>query len=124
MTDSIQAEETAPDPPPAPPQFVPVELGAIVRSGVMNAANERFFWPLGLALAVFHDPVTGEYTNLHVRQYQFADGHRETIHQSDDSVASARREAFLTFVRRRVEQLPEDERAGALALIEKELTPR
>lgn len=80
------------------PKFVPVNLTEFQDEGVLLAANEAFFWPLGLALTWSHDTDTNEASGLHVREWVFADGHVETI-GSDESapVYAERRRRFAAW---------------------------
>lgn len=117
MTDETPIIEEPMNFEPEVPRFVPIDETAILNAGILMAANERFFWPLGMALTVDRDPVTGEAKHLHVRQNEWSDGHREIISQSDDQLMRERRAAFLQFVQRRITKMPPDERAGAIALI-------
>jgi len=102
------------------PAFEPFDLTELQDEGVLMAANERFFWPLGLALTWTHNE-DGTAEALHVRQWVWADGHRETISIAEgDRVAPERRRRFGLWLASRIEKLPSDERdrADALAIIE------
>jgi len=99
------------------PKFVPVDLTEMQDEGILLAANERFFWKLGLALTWDHDKETGKAGNLHIRQWEFEDGHRETIASNEsDPVYAERRTRFGNWVAARVKLLPNDERIGAIQL--------
>ena len=96
----------------ADPRFVPVDLNEMMDQGVLMAANEAFFWPLGLALTWTVDKETGEARDLHIRQWEYEDGHRETIEIDDeDEVALQRRRSFKIWRAERMLLLPEDERS-------------
>lgn len=60
-----------------------VDLTELMNDGVLMAANERFFWPLGLALTWSIDrdlPVEEQVAfDLHVTEWVFDDGHHEGI---------------------------------------------
>jgi len=101
------------------PKFVPIPLKEFVESGTMVAVNERILWPLGVALTVDFDSATGEYTNLHVRQWEFEDGHHECIEEAaDDPVMAERHRAFFDYVQERTATMPEEEAAEALLLLD------
>jgi hypothetical protein len=96
------------------PVFVPVDLTELMTAGVLMAANERFFWPFGLALAWDHDKETGIASNLHVREWQYEDGHHEGIGLGpDDPIVPERRSKFDEWASARVDTMPEAERARA-----------
>jgi len=100
------------------PKFVPVDLTEMQDEGILLAANERFFWKLGLALTWDHDTDTGKASNLHIRQWEYEDGHRETIESDEsDPVYTERRTRFVKWVNARLKLLPEDERMGAIRLV-------
>jgi hypothetical protein len=93
--------------------FREVDLTGLVNHGVLMAANERFFWPLGLALAWDFD--RGVASGLHVREWVYADGHHESIELSpDDEVGAQRREAFAAWASERIRSLPAPERVSAM----------
>ncbi len=98
-------------------KFTEVDLTGLANDGVLMAANERFFWPLGLALT-WHTQ-EGKATELHIRQWDYGDdNHHETIQLEDeDLVGIQRREAFLKWITLRIETLPDDESQAAIALI-------
>lgn len=100
------------------PTFVPVDLTALQDSGVLMAANERFFWPLGLALAWDHHKESGVASNLHVREWAFGDGHVEAIGlDPNDQLGDLRRVAFTEWVDARCLRIPNDvEREDAARL--------
>lgn len=97
-------------------KFEPIELKELQDSGVLMVANEQFFWPLGLALTWSIDPETKEVSGLHVRQWTFGDGHRETIAGDGAPIESLRHEAFAAWCLRRIDALLGDEREGAYAI--------
>jgi len=83
------------------PRFSPVDMQEMMEEGVLMAANEAFFWPLGLALAwtVENGRYEGE---LHIREWVYEDGHHETIGLSDDDeIGKERRVRFATWVKER-----------------------
>ena len=81
------------------PKFLPVDMQEMMDEGVLMAANEAFFWPLGLALTwTFED---GKYVGeLHVREWR-EDGEwmRDTIGlAADDEVGIERRKRFALWL--------------------------
>jgi hypothetical protein len=105
------------------PKFVPVDLTEMMDEGVLMAANERFFWPLGLALTwdvpdgsaakeAAGEPV-GPATNLHVREWQWKDGHHEGI-EAADPVVDGRRARFEKWWLARITSMPAAERRRAV----------
>lgn len=106
---------------PADPRFVLVSLTELMNEGVLMAANEQFFWPLGLALTWIVDSDLPEAervaTELHVRQWEYTDGHRETIETSQDGVAEKRHHAFTIWLQTRINSLPRIERSRAIQLL-------
>jgi hypothetical protein len=103
------------------PVFREVDLTGLMDHGVLMAANERFFWPLGLALTWDFDRETGVASGLHVREWVYADGHHESIELSpDDEVGAQRREAFAAWASERIASLPEGpERSSLVRLLER-----
>jgi hypothetical protein len=132
------------------PMFRKVDLTELMAEGVLLAANERFFWPLGLALTwdVPTFPVNADIwcrnervhvahswdaplghlarcegtklgdtaSNLHVRQYEYEDGHVEGIGADDaDPVYAERRGRFETWWLARLASMPVGERRRAIA---------
>ena len=85
------------------PKFTPFDLKEFLESGALLAVNERVLWPLGLALTVNMDTDTGAVSDLHVRQWVFADGHHEIIEDSapDDPVIVERHAALKAWVEAR-----------------------
>ena len=80
------------------PRFVPVDLTMLQDEGVLMAANEAFFWPLGFALTWSYDSDTGQASDLHVRQWEFDDGHLERIDlDPGDPVGAERRGRFQSW---------------------------
>lgn len=107
-----------------PPKFVPVDLTELADGGVLYHANELFFWPLGLALTWTRDgdgtgPGTGPCEDLHVRQWEYPDGHRESIADlnQEDGVKESRDRGFFKWMIARVRLLPVDEQSGALKIL-------
>ena len=101
------------------PKWVPISLKEFVESGAMVAANESVLWKLGLALVVDHDPETGEYSHLHVREWLWEDGHHEAIEEAaDDPVMVERHAAFRTYVKDRAATMPKEEAYEALLLLD------
>lgn len=98
--------------------FAEQDLTELMSNGVLMAANERFFWPLGLALTWVMDG--DKATGLQVRQWDFPTGHIEAIAIApDDDIAHARREAFRSWMLRRVRSMPIlEEATAALAVLE------
>lgn len=105
--------------------FVRVDLTELMMNGVLMAANERFFWPLGLALTWDYDKETAVASDLHIREWLYGDGHQESIGlRVGDEVARERRERFAAWAERRIEAMqPETERALALGLLATPPTP-
>ena len=99
------------------PAFDPVDLTELVESGVLMAANERFFWPLGLALTWTRDE-EGAMSDLHVREWTYSDGHHESIEDSGSPIAIERRAAFAIWFDRRAESMPADEAERARLAID------
>ena len=99
------------------PKFVEVDLTDLVLNGVMMAANEQFFWPLGLALTWTKDDEA--MTELHIRQWDYGDpDYHETITlQVNDQIGPARRVQFQEWINARIQTLPEDERQGARQIL-------
>jgi hypothetical protein len=92
--------------------FDPVDLTELQDEGVLMAANEAFFWPLGLALTWMHG-ADGTATGLHVRQWSHLDGERERIDLADDDEQGhERRERFEEWRGRRVASMLPSERPG------------
>lgn len=106
------------------PKFVPVDLTELMMNGVLMAANERFFWPLGLALTWDYDKETATASNLHVREWEYEDGHHESIGlATDDEVANERRQRFVGWAHKRLTTMPPEEQALARALLSTPATP-
>jgi hypothetical protein len=83
------------------PKFRPVDLTEMQDEGVLMAANEAFFWPLGLALTWDHAE-DGTASNLHIREWVFTDGHHETIGlDPEDAIGKERRTRFAAYVAQR-----------------------
>ena len=100
------------------PSFEPVDLTQLWVDGVLMAANERFFWPLGLALTWDYDPETGEASGLHIREWLYEDAHHESISLEDgDDVAVDRRIQFDSFALTRMATMPASEREGVLRVL-------
>jgi hypothetical protein len=81
-------------------KFTPVDLQEMQDEGVLMMANERFFWPLGLALTwEVNDVGEGQVVDpdsLHIRQWT-QDGRwvRDSIEVApDDEIANERRSRF------------------------------
>lgn len=101
------------------PKFVPVDLTELMDEGVLMAANERFFWPLGLALTWEIDTDLPEAervaTNLHLREWRWEDEHHEGIElEADDPVAAERRARFEKWWLARIASMPAAERRRAV----------
>lgn len=98
---------TFPEDEPTKPRFQPVDLSELMLAGVLMAANERFFWPLGLALTWTWDPENEKASDLHVRQWVYPDGHHEAIDlDPDDELATERRTRFDAWALARLETFP------------------
>lgn len=83
-------------------KMVERDLTELQDEGVLMTANERFFWPLGLALTWERDTTTGWASHLHVTEWNHPAGTRETIGvEPDDPVALERRRRFDAWLRRR-----------------------
>lgn len=93
-------------------RFVPVDLTDLADAGVLMAVNELVLWPMGLALTWSRND-DGTASDLHVRQWEYGDGHREAIALDPrDSVAAQRRVTFAKWAADRRTLMPEDERHG------------
>ena len=95
-------------------RFEPVEMQEMLDEGVLMAANEAFFWPLGLALTWTVED--GRYEgDLHIRQWTVDDGWvRERIELGpDDEVGVARRARFMGWLDARIEGMVPEERSLA-----------
>ena len=115
------------------PEFVPVDLTEMMDEGVLMAANERFFWPLGLALA--WDVPEGEAarfaagesqgpaSNLRIREWHYEDGHVEGIGIEVDAVVEQRRARFTKWVVERLFRMHDDERMRASMAVLKPSIP-
>jgi len=99
------------------PAVIEVDLTRLWHNGVLMAANERFFWPLGLALTWEVEDESGDAVRLHVTQWDFGDGHHETIELGEaDMIGIDRRGSFAAWLSDRRGRLPEGERAGLDAI--------
>jgi hypothetical protein len=110
------------------PKFVPVDLTEMMDEGVLMAANERFFWPLGLALTwdvpegaeareAAGEPM-GPASNLHVREWQFEDQHHEGIEMDPlHSTVVDRRARFEKWALDRIASMPPPERRRAVIAV-------
>lgn len=100
------------------PQQVEVPLPELVTAGVLMAANERVFWPLGLALTWDQDMETGDCRNLRITEWRWADGHHESIElDPSDPVGPERRRAFQAYVTERAASMPPAESTLARVLL-------
>ena len=90
------ADETA-----EPRPFVEIPLKEFVDNGILLAANEAFFWPLGLALTVTRDD-DNRYVKLDVRQWEPPE---VITFDETDPVYEVRREAFSLWETKRRETL-------------------
>jgi hypothetical protein len=91
------------------PTFSPVVMQEMLDEGVLMAANEAFFWPLGLALTWTVED--GRYLgDMHIREWRWADGHHERIVLGKgDEVGVERRVRFAAWREARMgglEELP------------------
>jgi rRNA maturation protein Nop10 len=96
-----------PPQPDAEPIFIETSLDGLACAGVLLAANERFFWPLGLALAWTKgddDKISG----LHIRTWYWPSDpeHVEAIATEEDEHIRERHAAFAYFVRGQMESMP------------------
>lgn len=106
------------------PKFTPIELTELMANGVLMAANERFFWPFGLALTWDYDAETGAASNLHVREWVYPDGHHESIGlEPHDEIAKERRQQFSVWAQKRLVTMSVEESALAVALLITPPTP-
>ena len=107
------------------PKFVPVDLTEMMDEGVLMAANERFFWPLGLALTwdvpdgsaakEAAGESTGPASNLHIREWQFEDEHHEGIEMDPlHPMVVDRRARFEKWWLARIASMPAAERRRAV----------
>ena len=102
----------------AAPTFVPADLTELANAGVLMAVNELVLWPLGLALTWDRETDTGQCSGLHVRQWEYEDGHRETIALDHaDAVGVERRAAFAAWAEHRAALLPDAERDGLTSIV-------
>lgn len=93
-----------------PKSFEDVDLRDFVENGILMAANEAFFWPLGLALTFRLSEDHTRFTDLHVREWVFEDGHHESIAvDPHDELVLQRREAFENWLNERLASMPEKE---------------
>jgi hypothetical protein len=98
------------------PKFVPVDLTQLMTDGVLAAVNEVLLWPFGLALTwdVPDGHPEGPATKLHVREWQYEDGHHEGIAMyATDPVIVERHERFAAWAAARIATMPEEERPRA-----------
>lgn len=91
------------------PDFVPVDMQELMDEGVLMAANEQFFWRLGLALTwTAEKDGSGAWLykrDLHVREWR-KDGEwiGERIEAAtDDEIANDRRRRFASWLQRRLD---------------------
>lgn len=79
--------------------FVPVDMQEMMEEGVLLAVNERFFWPMGLALAWTVEDE--EYQDaLHIREWR-TDGEwngKRIAASDEDAVVIDRRERFTMWL--------------------------
>lgn len=100
------------------PKFCEVDLTELIEAGVLLAVNERVLWPLGLALAWTWDWTAKRATNLRVRQWEFGDGHLESIQCPPDALSDKRHWALEAYVQARAAKMPAEEGKAALKLID------
>jgi hypothetical protein len=82
--------------------FNAVDLSELRDAGVLMAANEQFFWPLGLALTWLEPAGGGPPTDLHVRQWDPP----EVIELDPaDPIGDKRRQAFQRWMLERLRTL-------------------
>jgi hypothetical protein len=129
FSDEIEHDLYGSDDDPPKPKFVPVDLTEMMDEGVLMAANERFFWPLGLALTwdvpeqgaaareAAGEPF-GPASNLHVREWQWKDERHEGIAVADDDPVMLRRRArFEKWWLARIASMPAAERRRAVIAV-------
>lgn len=90
------------------PRFVTVSLQRIVDDGILLAANEAFFWPLGLSLTYMADGPEGEYADdLHIREWrEGVEWNGEDISASvDDTLVAIRRLRFKDWRKQRIDKI-------------------
>jgi hypothetical protein len=84
-------------------KFTPVDMQEMLDEGVLMAANETFFWPLGLALTwtVEDGRYEGE---LHIRQWTIdGEWQGESIELApDDEIGIERRKRFTVWRSERI----------------------
>lgn len=106
---SAQERERARNPEPDQPKMTEVELTSLWLTGVLMAANERFFWPYGLALSWEVEGSKVQPGTLRVVEWHNEDNHIESIGTyADDAIAKSRREAFRAWALARIAQMPVD----------------
>ena len=95
-----------------------VDLTSLMNAGVLMAANEAFFWPLGLALTWIYSHETGVASGLYISQWVYPDGHHESIElEPDDEIGDERRRRFADWLNDRLASMPTDEaRAAAVQM--------
>lgn len=100
------------------PTFEPVDLTELQNFGVLMAANELVFWPLGLALTWDHDKATGVASNLHIREWST---HESIELGPDDQIGIERRRQFAIWAAKRlalVQQADAEQQAKLAKYIE------
>lgn len=90
-------------------KFVEYDLTELMDEGVLMAANERFFWPLGLALTWTLDTDTGEASELHIREWDHPPGEGERIETTEDELVEDRRIRFIDWVDKRFGNMKPEE---------------
>jgi hypothetical protein len=88
------------------PKFVEFPLDQFHQRRILYAVNKDFLWPLGLALSVTFEE-DGSYSKLDVRQWEWADGHREAIEDSEPEYDAE----FGRWLAERRAEMPEADRA-------------
>ena len=91
-------------------RFIPVDLTEMMNAGVLMAANESFFWPLGLALTWIYDPETGGAAGLHLREWHDPSGRVHPIATDHDAITMERRLKFARWVEGRRGMIAEEDR--------------
>lgn len=106
------------------PTFVAVDLREFLESGLLYAVNERLLWPLGLALTVNAEE-DGTIHELHVRQWEYPDGHHECIEDDpSDGIRATRYAALEEWLRDRLSSMTiTAERDAAAAVFADLLVP-
>jgi hypothetical protein len=103
------------DDPKVDPRFVVVsDLTPFQQGGLLWAVNQYVLWPLGLALSIVFDADTNTAKGpIELREWQWPDGHRETIEDDSQQPDFDRWLAFCATVEERLATMPTSEREAA-----------